>query len=321
VAVNSSVSERGAADGTAWFGHMRSGAWDEAWTVSDAVLRARAGARCWHRPRHEQWVWDGTPLARRRVLVRCYHGLGDTLQYVRFVPALRAVAREVTLWAQPVLLPLLATMHGIGPCVALHDGDPDVPYDVDVEVTELPHVARVTPATLPPRPRFDVTPTPLARDGRLAVGIVWECGDWDRATRAIPFSLLAPLDGIPGVTLHVLQRGPALADRTPSFGVVSGADDVLAAARVVRALDLVITVDSMPAHLAGALGVPVWTLLAHAADWRWMDGRDDTPWYPTMRLFRQPRPGDWPAVIARVAAELERAAAQHAPHATSHHRP
>jgi ADP-heptose:LPS heptosyltransferase len=90
---------------------------------------------------------------------------------------------------------------------------------------------------------------------------------------------------------------------------VSGSDDVLAAARVMRALDLVITIDSMPAHLAGALGVPVWTLLPHAADWRWMDGRDRSPWYPAMRLFRQPRPGDWDAVVARVAGELARLAA------------
>jgi hypothetical protein len=149
---------------------------------------------------------------------------------------------------------------------------------------------------------------------------VWECGDWDRATRSVPVDALAPLARVPGVVLHVLQRGPALdafVARGHAFGVagaspdalVSGSDDVLAAARVMRALDLVITIDSMPAHLAGALGVPVWTLLPHAADWRWMDGRDRSPWYPAMRLFRQPRPGDWDAVVARVAGELARLAA------------
>jgi len=89
-------------------------------------------------------------------------------------------------------------------------------------------------------------------------------------------------------------------------------DDVTEAARVVRALDLVVSVDSMPAHLAGALGVPVWNLLHADADWRWMEDREDSPWYPTMRLFRQPRPGDWPAVIARVARELESRAASRA---------
>ncbi len=301
--------------GAAWLRHMRAGAWHHAWAVSDAVVRARAGAACWHLPRHEQWVWDGRPLAGRRVLVRCYHGLGDTLMFARFVPPLRRSAAEVTLWAQPALLPLLATMRGVGPLLPLHDGAPDVPYDADLEVMELAHATRATPDTLPPPPAFDVAPAALPAGGGLRVGLVWECGDWDRATRSIPLPLLAPLARVPGVELHALQRGPGLADLAagalgPDARVrVSGHDDVLEAARVVRALDLVVTVDSMPAHLAGALGVPVWTLLPHAADWRWMDGRDTSPWYPTMRLFRQPRPGDWPAVVARAAGELARLAA------------
>jgi hypothetical protein len=296
-------------DGAAWLRHMRRGAWADAWAVSDAVLRARGGTTSVHLQRHEQWIWDGTPLDGRRVLVRCYHGLGDTLQFARFVPPLRAVAAEVTLWAQPALLPLLATMEGVGPLEPLHDGAFHGEYDVDVEVMELAHVARATPATLPPIPRFDVAPATLARDGRLAVGLVWECGDWDRATRSIPLPLLAPLAAVPGVALHLLQRGDALAACDPALGAPSGHDDVLEAARVMRALDLVVSVDTMPAHLAGVLGVPVWTLLPHTADWRWMDDRDSSPWYPTMRLFRQPRPGDWQALLARVAGELAALAA------------
>ena len=308
-----------APSGDAWLAHMRCGEWAHAWNVSDAVLQARVGQSCVHHPRHEQWVWDGTPLGGRRVLVRCYHGLGDTLQFARFIPPLRDVAAEVTLWAQPALLPLLATMRGIGPCAPLHDGVPDVPYDVDVEVMELGHVTRATPTTLPPPPHFDVAPAPLVGDGRLAVGVVWESGDWDRATRLIPLPLLAPLARVPGVALLALQPGAALAAWNPALGAVSGSDDVVEAARVVRALDLVITIDSMPAHLAGALGVPVWTLLPHPADWRWMDDVDASPWYPTMRLFRQPRPGDWRAVVARVADELRRVAAGRARSVLSHH--
>jgi hypothetical protein len=311
----------GESPGDAWLRHIRSGAWEDAWAVSDAVVRARGDGTCWHLPRHQQWVWDGRPLAGRRVLVRCYHGLGDTLMFSRFVPPLRREAAEVTLWAQPALLPLLATMRGAGPLLPLHDGAPDAEYDADVEVMELSHVARATPATLPPPPDFAVAPAPL--DGRLRVGLVWECGDWDRALRSVPLPALAPLAGVPGVHWHLLQRGPGLAalaaadspfapNAAPGGGArvtVSGRDDVLEAARVVRALDLVITVDSMPAHLAGSLGVPVWTLLPHAADWRWMEGRDTSPWYPTMRLLRQPAPGDWPAVVARAAADLARLAA------------
>jgi Glycosyltransferase family 9 (heptosyltransferase) len=102
----------------------------------------------------------------------------------------------------------------------------------------------------------------------------------------------------------VLQRGNGLAERPAGFGTDAGSDDPLHAARTLRALDLVVTVDSMPAHLAGALGVPTWTLLQRDADWRWMEDRDDSPWYPTMRLFRQDRQGDWAPVVARVAEEL-----------------
>jgi len=132
---------------------------------------------------------------------------------------------------------------------------------------------------------------------------VWKAGDWDDR-RSIPPELLAPLAEVPGVELHVLQRGPGLAERPAGFGIDSGSDNVLEAARVMKALDLVVTVDSMPAHLAGALGVPTWTLLHADPDWRWMEARDDSPWYPTMRVIRQERAGDWTGVVARVAADL-----------------
>jgi len=274
------------------------------------VLRARGGAPTWHLPRHQQSVWDGSSLEGQRVLVRCYHGLGDTIQFIRFAPLVKAVAAEVVVWAQPALLPLLRTARGIDRLLPLHDGVPDVDFDADVEVMELAHVFRCTPATLPAAvPYLHADPAPLPRDGRLAVGVVWQAGDWDGRRRAMAPELLAPLARVPGVALHVLQRGEALQAMPPGLGVVSGSDDVLEAAGVMRALDLVVTVDSFPAHLAGALGVPVRTLLHSEADWRWMRGRDDSPWYPTMRLVRQERAGDWEGVVARVAAELEAMAA------------
>ncbi len=295
--------------GASWFRAMRRGDLAAAWEASDAILRAHAGVPCWHRPRHEQWVWDGTPLNGKRVLVRCYHGLGDTIQFIRYLPLVKQVAAETVVWAQPALLPLLRTADGIDRLEPLHDGAFEGEYDVDVEVMELAHVFRSTIDTLPNTvPYLHADPAPLGRDGRLAVGLVWRAGDWDER-RSIPFHLLAPLAQIPGVDFHVLQRGPALDECPADFGTRSGADDVLEAARVIRALDLVITVDSMPAHLAGALGVPVWTLLMHEPDWRWMLDREDSPWYPTMRLFRQRAPGDWAPVIRRVASELHALAA------------
>lgn len=295
--------------GASWFRAMRSGDFAAAWQASDAILRIHAGVPCWHRPRHEQWVWDGTPLDGKRVLVRCYHGLGDTIQFIRYLPLVRNIAAETIVWAQPALIPLLRTADGIDRLEPLHDGAFEGEYDVDVEVMELAHVFRSTIDSLPNRvPYLHTTPAPLARDGRLAVGLVWRAGDWDER-RSIPIHLLEPLAGIPGIDLHVLQRGPALDECPADFGTRSGVDDVLEAARVIKALDLVITVDSMPAHLAGALGVPVWTLLIHEADWRWMMDRDDSPWYSTMRLFRQGTQGDWEPVIRRVEDGLRALAA------------
>jgi hypothetical protein len=286
---------------------MRRGAFETAWAISDAVLRARAGVPCWHWPRHLQYIWDGTPLTGKRVLVRCYHGLGDTIQFIRYAPLIKGIAREVMVWAQPALLPLLRTMRGIDQLLPLHDGVPNVAYDVDVESMELPHIFRTTLATIPAAiPYLHVAPAALPRHGRLTVGLVWAAGDWEHARRSIPFPLLAPLAAVPGVALYILQRGPALDQYQHGVGTLSGSDDVVEAARIMRALDLVISVDTMPAHLAGALGVPVWMLLDAAADWRWMDEREDSLWYPTMRLFRQERPGIWEPVIARVVAELER---------------
>ena len=287
---------------------MRAGDWAAAWQVSDAVLQARAGGRDRDPPRHLQAVWDGTPLAGRRVLVRCYHGLGDTLQFIRFVPAVSAIAAAVTVWVQPALIPLLSGMEGLGRLLPLHEGTPEVAYDVDVEIMELAHVFRATPETLPGRvPYLRAGPAPRRGDV-LAVGLVWRAGDWD-PRRSVPPAMLRPLAAIPGVTLHPLQRGPGLAEAPAWLGTPAGGDAVLETARAMEAMDLVISVDSMPAHLAGALGRPVWTLLPEPADWRWMEGRADSPWYPSMRLFRQPAPGDWPTVVAQVAAALRALAA------------
>lgn len=295
--------------GDRWFRCMRAGDFAGAWRASDAILRLHADVPCWNLERHQQWVWNGTPLDGRRVLIRCYHGLGDTVQFIRYAPLVGRVAAEVTVWAQPALVPLLRTAAGTDRIIPLHDGAYEGEYDVDVEIMELAHVFRSTADSIPRSvPYLHVDPAEIPRDGRLAVGIAWQAGDWD-GRRSVPVEMLAPLAEIPGVALHVLQRGPALADLPSDLGIDSGSDDPLQAARVMRALDLVISVDSFPAHLAGALGVPVWTLLHADSDWRWQAEGDESPWYPTMRLFRQRRAGDWDDVITRVAGELQAMAA------------
>ncbi|MDQ6656341.1 MAG: ADP-heptose--LPS heptosyltransferase [Verrucomicrobiota bacterium] len=292
--------------GSAWMRHMRAGEFARAWEVSDAVLRERGERSADQLPRHFQWVWNGAPLDGKRVLIRCYHGLGDTIQFIRYAPLVRQRASAVIVWAQPELLPLLRTADGIDQLLPLHHGAPEAEFDIDVESMELPHVFRSTIASLPADvPYLHVTPATLPDDGNLQVGIVWKCGDW-APERAVPVELLASLAEMRGVTLHVLQRGSGLDERPADFGVVSGSDDILAAAQTIAALDLMITIDSMPAHLAGALGVRTWILLRSECDWRWMDRGESSPWYPTVRVFRQPRAGDWAAVVAEVAADLRK---------------
>lgn len=289
---------------------MRRGDFSAAWNISDRVLEERTNEVCSHWPRHLQFVWRGQSLVGKRVLIRCYHGLGDTLQYIRLVSLVKRVASRVIVWAQPALIPLLQTAAGIDHLLPLHDGSPEVEYDVDVELMELPHIFRLTLDTLPKKvPYLQVEPAPRAVEVQepayLEVGLVWQAGEWD-ARRSLPLSEVRFWARIPGVRLHALQRGRALAEWSDSIGPNSGSDDPLIVARRMLALDLVISVDSMPAHLAGALGVPVWTLLHADPDWRWMLEREDSPWYPTMRLFRQTEPGSWKTVTERVAIELVR---------------
>lgn len=291
-----------------WMQHMRRGEWEQAWAISDALLPIRAREPCSHSPRHLQYVWTGAPLQGKRVLVRCYHGLGDTLQFIRYAPLLKAVAAEVIVWAQPKLLPLLRHVDGIDRLLPLHDDAPDVEFDVDVELMELPHIFRTTPVTVPARiPYLRAEPMALAGTaGQRRIGLVWKAGDWNDA-RSIPFEWLAPFAQLGGdTTVYILQPDAAAAGWDGAFGEYPGELDVPGYARALKALDLLVTIDSMPAHLAGALGVPTWTLLHHDPDWRWMQDRTDSPWYPCMRLFRQRTPGDWPGVVAEVATELTR---------------
>jgi hypothetical protein len=287
-------------DQGAWLRAMRRGDFGAAWRISDRVLLEHVAAGpCWDQPRHQQWVWDGRELAGRRVLVRCYHGLGDTIQFARFLPLVQRVASEMFVWVQPPLVPLLETMLGHGCVLALDDGTPPVEYDVDIEIMELAHALRVRLATLPAQvPYFPIRPAARLAQG-LSIGVVAESGTWD-ARRSVPAHLFAPLLAMAGTAAWFsLQPDAPL----PGLRDVSTPSLLVLASRL-KALDLVISADTMMAHLAGALGVRTWTLLPFDADWRWLAGRADSPWYPTMRLFRQPRVGDWESVIEEVGKAL-----------------
>ncbi len=287
---------------SSWLDAMRRGDFATAWSISDALLEREKDQT--NLPRWFQTVWDGTPVVGKRVLVRCYHGLGDTIQFIRYTSLLKEIAAEVIVWVQPSLIPLLQSVRGIDRLLPLHDGSPEVKYEVDLELNELPYLFRTALATVPAEvPYIFVEPASLARNGLLRVGLIWQSGDWDNR-RSIPFSELKRLARVAGIEWHILQRDAARAGWDGSLGSLSGGDNPLDDARVMCALDLVISVDTMTAHLAGALGVNTWTLLPFDSDWRWMLERHDSPWYPTMRLFRQREEGNWDNVIDNVAAHL-----------------
>jgi hypothetical protein len=289
-----------------WFAAMLRGDFATAWRVSDSLLHTTRRQDHQRVPRHEQNIWDGRPVAGKRVLVRCYHGLGDTIQFIRYAAVLKRVAAEVIVWMQPSLIPLLRNVRGIDRVLPLHDGAADVEYDVDVELNELPYVFRTTLETIPAEvPYVHVEPAVLPGNDKLKVGLIWRSGEWDER-RSIPFKALLPLSEVRGVEWQLLQRDARLAGWNGELGALTGGDNPLDDARIMRALDLVISVDTMTAHLAGALGQPVWTLLPFEPDWRWMRDRSDTPWYPTMRLFRQQREGDWSPIIQSLAIELRK---------------
>jgi hypothetical protein len=289
-----------------WRQHMCRGDFEAAWRISDRALQNRDRFdRC---KVDAEFTWRGEPLDGKRVLVRCCYGLGDTLQFVRYVPLLRRIARHVTLQAQTSLARVLEHVEGIDSLVPRCNDVPPESYDVSIELSELPHLFRTSIQTIPNQiPYIHVVPRSFPATSDMKVGLVWQGSDWD-PRRSVPLQLFAGFERIAGLTLHIVQRGSALMERPKGFGINSGDDDVYEAARTIAALDLIVTIDSMPAHLAGAMGVPAWILLHSHCDWRWMKNGTDSPWYPGMRLFRQRDPGDWPPVIAHVKKELERAA-------------
>jgi hypothetical protein len=306
--------------GQRWDWAMRRGRFAEAWDISDRVLAARSprDADRPFIPPHQRFVWTGEALAGKIVLLRCYHGLGDTLQFIRFAARLKALGCAVIVQAQPALLPLLETVAGIDSLTPLDRRTPDPSHEVALEIMETAHALRIAEVDLSgAMPYLTASESLVAErtgrmraDGNPRVGIAWTAGDWDKR-RTAPLSALDPLQDLRSVTFYSLQRGGPEAALNQGAGptVVNPDDrscDILATAALIANLDLVITVDTMVAHLAGGMGRSVWLLLQHDADWRWMIDRDDSPWYPTMRLFRQPRPGDWTAPIARIAELLAR---------------
>jgi hypothetical protein len=267
-----------------------------------------------------QPYWDGSPLGGRRILLASEQGFGDTLQFVRYAALVAARGGRVMLQCKPELKRLLSGQCGIEQVIA--SGDPLRGFDAWCLLMSLPHLMRTTLQAIPARVPY-LTPDPqLVRawaerirgePAALKVGLVWAGGAHNKNDRVRSLSLasLAPLARVPGVRLYSLQKGPASEQARvapPGMQLVDWTQelrDFADTAALVANLDLVISVDTAVAHLAGAIARPVWVLLPLSPDFRWLLKRDDSPWYPTARLFRQPIEGDWPGVVAQVERALQ----------------
>ena len=293
---------------------LLSGQFQEGWREYECrweLERARGRKRSFSQPE-----WDGSDIRGRTILVYVEQGIGDTLQFIRYAPLVAKRGARVVVECHPSMQSLVATVEGVAQVVAQGDALPE--FDVHASLLSLPRICGTTLDTIPANVPYFTPHSRLACawKGKLAsdqqsfkVGLAWAGGSSDRK-RDCPLALFAPLAKVRGVTFHSLQKGEAEKQAVdPPHGMVlrdvsSALNDFADTAALIGNLDLVITIDTSVAHLAGAMGKPVWTMLRFAADWRWLLKREDSPWYPTMRLFRQGRPGDWPGVVADVAEAL-----------------
>ncbi|HXE51654.1 MAG TPA: tetratricopeptide repeat-containing glycosyltransferase family protein [Tepidisphaeraceae bacterium] len=266
-----------------------------------------------------QPLWDGSPLNGRTILLHNEQGLGDTIQFIRYAPMVASRRGRVVVRCQTELVRLLNGQLGIDQVIG-----PDVPlpaFDGYCPLPSLPRIFATDQSTIPAGvPYLSPDSTIVSRwqrrlsesGGKLNVGFVWAgnpANPSDRR-RSLHLSALSILSRMPGIRWVTLQKGPAAEQAKTAAGELDLIDwtaelhDLADTAALVASLDLVISVDTAVAHLAGALGKPVWVLIPFVPDWRWMLGRPDSPWYPTMRLFRQSEVGNWKQPIEQIAGEL-----------------
>jgi hypothetical protein len=292
--------------------HLILGDWAAGWEELDA----------WRDHKPDSRQWRGESLAGAQILLYADQGFGDALQGLRFIPLVVARGGQVVLQVQPELHRLV---NGYPATEAVLSRGAEFPEcNWRCPLFSLPHVLGTNLSTLPAKVPYVAVPPSVSGswstrfvESGLRIGLVWAgkpTHKWDRVRSLPGLSLLEPLGNVEGLTYFSLQKGIAAAQASnPPAGLnlldlSLHLNDFADTAAAIDALDLIITVDTSVAHLAGALGKPVWILVARAPDWMWMIDREDTPWYPTARLFRQSILGDWESVIKRIAGELRRLA-------------
>ncbi|MBI1778064.1 MAG: tetratricopeptide repeat protein [Proteobacteria bacterium] len=317
------------------------GRWGEAWPEFEWRLRVKAMAKTRADIAGRRWEggsWSGDRAEAPVVLVHGEQGLGDSIMFCRFAPLVVARGWQVVLAVQPEIVGLLAEgldseelTVGVIPNAAEGIDVALPPYDSQVSLMSLPALFATEPATIPHEPYLRADPKRRQRwrariheaaPSGIRVGLVW-AGNPRRGNtagaavdrrRSLSLSLLAPLGGIEGAHFFALQKGKAGLEALqppPALGLVDLAPEIRDfrdSAAIIAELDLLISVDTAAAHLAGALGCKVWLLNRFDTDWRWLWERSDSPWYPSLTIYRQPRRGDWQATIQRVSVDLERLA-------------
>ena len=292
-----------------WAGHMSCGDFEKAWGINDMHRRRWPSAH----------VLSDANIQNSRITVKSLHGLGDAVQMLRYAPMLKLAARSVTYQVPSALLPLMPYFRGVKEFGSLAPAGEDESErsHVYLEMMELPYIFRTSLDQLPLQQRYLALPSLSANRAMSSpvvaktkrIGLVWAGGDWD-SDRWIPFHYLLDLLSNSRFEWWNLQGGQA-AEQADSYPLNCSRElrdgGVIGLAREISTMDLVISIDTLASHLAGALGVPTWLLLKHDADWRWMKDRADSPWYPATRCFRQARPGQWEGVMREVMMALVRA--------------
>jgi tetratricopeptide (TPR) repeat protein/precorrin-6B methylase 2 len=299
---------------------MAAGRWSEAWNHYEFRWMQETLAPL--RAEFDVPLWAGQDLRRKTILLRAEQGVGDVIQFIRYAPLVKALGARVVLQNRTNLDELAPSFPGVDHVLLPNEAMPE--FDYYAHLMSLPRVFGTEIGSVPgPIPYLHAAPerlerwqARLAHDQHLKVGFVWAGSPTHVRDRYRSTSLqaLAPLFDTDGTSWYSLQKGPAtVALRENGFAIIDlqhDLTDFAETAAAVSALDLIISVDTSVAHLAGALGKALWLMLPHPAEWRWLEHRDDTPWYPTARLFRQARMDDWDEVVQRMKPILVDAAAR-----------